>query len=154
MLRRALPLALASLLLMPQVYAQQLLTEVPPPAYAARYAEVLVWERYYAQLLHLDAWTITIRFDSLPPGFLANTLSHPATKRALTTFDPWQIASEGEPWRVVLHELLHIASAQIHGFAQQLARGDDEAQTLVQYMFEDLVQRMAVWPVWPKPRKE
>jgi len=153
--RHCLLLPVAILLGVPTGARAQHVQAAPvEPKYAAMQAELIAYTRYYGGLLGLGQWTIEIRLDSLPGDFLANTLSQPKIYQALTIFDPENVAQEREPWRVVLHELLHIVTAQIHGFSFRLAGDDDQARTLVQYMFEDLVQRMAIWPVWPKPPKE
>ena len=117
-------------------------------------AHVLSWARFYGSLLGLQDWMITIKLDSLAPGILATTYAHPGQRQAHVLLDTIGLRHEGEPQKVVLHELLHIVTGQAHTLALQAAGSNPESRALVGFAFEDLVQRMTGWRFWPTPPKE
>lgn len=149
-MKRTIRLLLCLAMLPVAARAQQLQVETPPPEQAALAAQLLAWTRFYTTLIDLQEWTITLRIDSLTDGILANTMSNPNRKIALIQIDP-RVTTDSEPWRVILHELIHVVTAQPHLLAWNLAGMNEEARGVVQYIFEDTVQRISFWPVWPKP---
>lgn len=146
MLRRAL--LVCSLLLLPRGAHAQHLTPPPPP----EAAQIARWTRFYGGLLKLEAWTIEVQVASLATDNLATSRNiRLGELHAVQVYDVKQLMEEREPWRVVVHELLHLSVAPQHALALELAGDDRSLEMYVNYVFEDLVRRLTALSVWPKP---
>src|SRR3990167_116517 len=78
---------------------------------------VVQWVRYYSVIMELEGWSITVGEIDFPDstGWIAGTNIQITKKAAQASFDLPLVFVEAEPWRVVVHELLHIKTAMPTG---------------------------------------
>lgn len=77
--------------------------------------EVLEYVSAWQQRLYLSAWTIGVRFDSVPEGRAGECVANPATWEAGVSLNLDVACCAPLDWQqVVIHELLHVVCARVH----------------------------------------
>ena len=122
-------------------------------------AKVLQATEQYGELMQLTDFTIEVKFNTAPVGWLAwvdTTVVNNDVKYALIVFDLRALEKyklEVDYHRVVIHELLHVRTVFLRGMildAQGLAPVD---RLRMLHILHDFVSTFAWAAVWPEPRK-
>ena len=115
------------------------------------------WLQHYTRLMQLQQWdTIWVSFVDLEdPTWLATTSVFGGKQQAQIAFDLEVVATESEPWRVVVHELLHIKTFAPHSLGLHLISlcPESEDREFVMNVMEGFVVELTRLPVWKEPPK-
>jgi len=121
-------------------------------------SDVLKWSSEFAEQLNMQGWKIIIRFNPIDTSAVrtraAATGYNIPYRIVFITVDLDVLRQDSEPWRVVLHEILHgktvIATDNIIG-ALDLPP-DHHLRFYVMAQIESMVVDISMATPWQKPR--
>lgn len=115
-------------------------------------SNLLRWTQDYATALNLQGWRIAVAFDTLPTGTVARSQFNLIYRIAVVRYDLKQMASDSEPWRSTVHEMLHLRLAELTAVIGYLAKDDSAAFHIGMNGIESAVVDLSMATVWKKPQ--